>query len=56
MERGSLSDQTATKSRGPVRYTRAPERRFHGGDVRNLGPQRCVIVFLKVNPKMLKHG
>lgn len=28
-------------------------------DVRNLGPERCVIMFLKVNPKVLKgapHG
>jgi quercetin dioxygenase-like cupin family protein len=25
-------------------------------DVRNLGPDRCVIMFLKVNPKMLKAG
>jgi mannose-6-phosphate isomerase-like protein (cupin superfamily) len=23
-------------------------------DVRNLGPERCVIMFLKVNPKVLK--
>jgi quercetin dioxygenase-like cupin family protein len=23
-------------------------------DVRNLGPQRCVIMFVKVNPKLLK--
>src|SRR6185436_13265765 len=23
-------------------------------DVRNLGPERCVIMFLKVNPKILK--
>jgi quercetin dioxygenase-like cupin family protein len=25
-------------------------------DVRNLGPERCVIMFLKVNPKVLKAG
>jgi quercetin dioxygenase-like cupin family protein len=25
-------------------------------DVRNLGPGRCVIMFVKVNPKMLKTG
>ncbi len=25
-------------------------------DVRNLGPARCVIMFVKVNPKVLKHG
>jgi quercetin dioxygenase-like cupin family protein len=25
-------------------------------DVRNLGAERCVIMFLKVNPKVLKHG
>jgi quercetin dioxygenase-like cupin family protein len=25
-------------------------------DVRNLGLDRCVIMFLKVNPKVLKHG
>ena len=25
-------------------------------DVRNLGPGRCVIMFLKVNPKILKGG
>jgi quercetin dioxygenase-like cupin family protein len=25
-------------------------------DVRNVGPDRCVIMFLKVNPKVLKHG
>ncbi len=25
-------------------------------DVRNLGTERCVIMFLKVNPKVLKHG
>ena len=25
-------------------------------DVRNHGPERCVIMFLKVNPGVLKHG
>ncbi len=25
-------------------------------DVRNLGHERCVIMFLKVNPKVLKGG
>ena len=25
-------------------------------DVRNLGPERCVIMFLKVNPKVLKES
>jgi quercetin dioxygenase-like cupin family protein len=25
-------------------------------DVRNLQPGRCVIMFVKVNPKVLKHG
>ena len=25
-------------------------------DVRNLGPERCVIMFLKVNPKTLSQG
>jgi quercetin dioxygenase-like cupin family protein len=25
-------------------------------DVRNLGAERCVIMFVKVNPKVLKHG
>jgi quercetin dioxygenase-like cupin family protein len=25
-------------------------------DVRNLGSDRCVIMFLKINPKALKHG
>ena len=25
-------------------------------DVRNLGPERCVIMFLKVNPKLLREG
>ena len=25
-------------------------------DVRNLGRDRCVIMFLKVNPRVLKHG
>ena len=25
-------------------------------DVRNLGDDRCVIMFVKVNPKVLKHG
>jgi quercetin dioxygenase-like cupin family protein len=25
-------------------------------DVRNLGPARCVIMFLKINPKILKAG
>jgi len=25
-------------------------------DVRNLGSERCVIMFLKVNPKVLAHG
>lgn len=25
-------------------------------DVRNLGGDRCVIMFVKVNPKVLKHG
>jgi hypothetical protein len=24
--------------------------------VRNLGPERCVIMFLKVNPKVLRDG
>ena len=25
-------------------------------DVRNPGPERCVIMFLKVNPKVLRDG
>jgi quercetin dioxygenase-like cupin family protein len=25
-------------------------------DVRNLGSERCVIMFVKVNPRVLKHG
>jgi quercetin dioxygenase-like cupin family protein len=25
-------------------------------DVRNLGPERCVIMFVKVNPKLLREG
>ena len=25
-------------------------------DVRNLGPERCVIMFLKVNPRVLRDG
>jgi quercetin dioxygenase-like cupin family protein len=25
-------------------------------DVRNLGADRCVIMFLKINPKVVKHG
>jgi hypothetical protein len=25
-------------------------------DVRNLGPDRCVIMFLKINPKVLRDG
>ena len=29
-----------------------PNNVFH--DVRNVGPERCVIMFLKVNPKVLK--
>jgi hypothetical protein len=24
--------------------------------VRNLGPDRCVIMFLKINPKVLRDG
>ena len=31
-----------------------PNAVFH--DVRNLGPGRCVIMFVKVNPKVLKTG
>ena len=31
-----------------------PNKVLH--DVRNLGPERCVIVFFKVNPKVLKEG
>ena len=31
-----------------------PQRVLH--DVRNLGPERCVIMFLKVNPKVLRDG
>jgi mannose-6-phosphate isomerase-like protein (cupin superfamily) len=29
-----------------------PQRVLH--DVRNLGPERCVIMFVKLNPKVLK--
>jgi mannose-6-phosphate isomerase-like protein (cupin superfamily) len=25
-------------------------------DVRNLGPERCVIMFIKANPKVLRDG
>ena len=31
-----------------------PNKVLH--DVRNLGPERCVIMFLKVNPRVLKEG
>jgi len=31
-----------------------PNKVLH--DVRNLGAERCVIMFLKVNPKVLKEG
>ena len=31
-----------------------PNRVLH--DVRNLGTERCVIMFIKVNPKVLKEG
>ena len=31
-----------------------PQRVLH--DVRNLGPDRCVIMFLKINPKVLRDG
>jgi len=31
-----------------------PNKVLH--DVRNLGTERCVIMFLKVNPKVLKEG
>jgi len=33
---------------------RFPNRVMH--DVRNLGPERCVIMFLKINPKVLKES
>ncbi|MCI0548583.1 MAG: cupin domain-containing protein [Candidatus Rokubacteria bacterium] len=33
---------------------RFPENVMH--DVRNLGPGRCVIMFIKVNPKVLKRS
>jgi len=33
---------------------RFPNNVLH--DVRNLGPERCVIMFIKVNPKVLKEG
>ena len=31
-----------------------PDRVLH--DVRNLGPDRCVIMFVKINPKVLRDG
>jgi quercetin dioxygenase-like cupin family protein len=31
-----------------------PQQVLH--DVRNLGPDRCVIMFLKINPKVLRDG
>ena len=31
-----------------------PDRVLH--DVRNLGPGRCVIMFVKINPKVLRDG
>jgi quercetin dioxygenase-like cupin family protein len=31
-----------------------PNKVLH--DVRNLGPGRCVIMFLKLNPKVLREG
>ena len=31
-----------------------PQKVLH--DVRNLGPDRCVIMFLKINPKVLRDG
>jgi len=34
--------------------TRFPNRVMH--DVRNPGPDRCVIIFFKVNPKLLKEA
>ena len=33
---------------------RFPSKVMH--DVRNLGAERCVIMFLKINPKVLKEG
>ena len=33
---------------------RFPNRVMH--DVRNLGPERCVIMFLKINPRVLKES
>jgi quercetin dioxygenase-like cupin family protein len=41
--------ETVVRAGSIVKFPRAV---MH--DVRNLGPERCVIMFLKVNPKVLK--
>jgi quercetin dioxygenase-like cupin family protein len=42
-------DEVVVKAGSIVKF---PNAVLH--DVRNLGPERCVIMFLKVNPKVLK--
>jgi quercetin dioxygenase-like cupin family protein len=44
-------EEVAVRAGSIVRF---PNAVLH--DVRNLGPERCVIMFLKLNPKVLKAG
>jgi quercetin dioxygenase-like cupin family protein len=48
----SIDDQEVVVEAGSI--VKFPKSVMH--DVRNLGPERCVIMFLKVNPKMLPKG
>ena len=48
--RGKYLDAKYERAAGSI--VKFPQAVMH--DVRNLGPERCVIMFLKVNPKVLK--
>jgi quercetin dioxygenase-like cupin family protein len=50
--RMSIDGQEVVVPAGSI--VKFPERVMH--DVRNPGPERCVIMFLKVNPKVLSGG
>ncbi|MGH7374247.1 MAG: cupin domain-containing protein [Candidatus Rokuibacteriota bacterium] len=48
----SIDGQEVVVEAGSI--VKFPQSVMH--DVRNLGPERCVIMFLKVNPKVLPKG
>ena len=48
----SIDGQEVVEKAGSI--VKFPRSVMH--DVRNLGPERCVIMFVKVNPKVLRDG